>query len=128
PRPPPMRVLYHHRTQGRGSQWVHMISVIRVFESLGFTVDIVSPPGIDPRKEAGNYVYDAKAPKGGPIHALWRFLSRRAPAIVFELAELCYNFWAVPKLLRHFWTTTVDLVYERYAYFMWAGAFVARWK
>jgi glycosyltransferase involved in cell wall biosynthesis len=123
-----MRILYHHRTQGRGSQWVHMISVIRVLESLGFAVDLLSPPGVDPRREAGNYVYAARASKEGPIRLLWRFLSLHAPEIIFELAEVAYNFWALPRLLRHFRRTTVDLVYERYAYFLWAGAFVARWK
>lgn len=124
-----MRVFYHHRTQGRGAEGVHITSVVLVLEALRYSVDILSPPGVDPRAEAGSYLYtEASSKKGGATRWLWRLLSRHAPQIIFEWAELCYSFFALPRLFRYARRTHVDLVYERYAFFLWAGAFFARWK
>ena len=124
-----MNVLYHHRTQGRGAEGVHITSVVRVLEGRGHSVAILSPPGVNPRTEAGSYLYDKASSKGGgAIGWVWRLLSRHSPQIVFELAELCYNFWDLPRLVYYARTTPIDLVYERYAFFLWAGAFFSRWK
>jgi len=45
------RILYHHRTQGRGVEGVHIRGMVDSFRKLGYEVDIVSPLGIDPYQE-----------------------------------------------------------------------------
>jgi hypothetical protein len=42
-----MKILYHHRTQAKGGEGVHIREIIKSFRSLGHEVVIVSPPGID---------------------------------------------------------------------------------
>ena len=124
-----MKIVYHHRTQGRGAEGVHITSVVRVLEALGYSVDILSPPGVAPRAEAGSYLYsEASSQKRGATRWLWRLLSRHAPQIVFELAEFCYNFLALPRLILYAKGTRISLIYERYAFFLWAGAYFSRWK
>lgn len=118
-----MKIVYHHRTQGRGAEGVHITSVVRVLEGLGYSVDLLSPPGVDPRQEAGSYLYTDTSMKHSPSRLLWRFLSRHAPQIVFEIAEFCFNFLDLPRLFYQTSKKRIDLVYERYAFCLWAGAY-----
>ena len=43
-----MNILYHHRTQGKGGEGVHIRGVINGLRKLGHNVLIISPPGVDP--------------------------------------------------------------------------------
>ncbi|MCC2670425.1 MAG: hypothetical protein K0Q72_2896, partial [Armatimonadetes bacterium] len=41
------RAIYHHRTQGRDVEAVHIRGFASGLERLGFEVDVVGPPGVD---------------------------------------------------------------------------------
>lgn len=116
-----MRVLYHHRTQGTGSESVHIAHIIKELRMLGNDVDVASPTDQDmissfgdnpcgDRKELGKRVLNA--------------FSRAAPQWLFESAELLYNIPAFFKL-RAKLEPRPNLLYERHAHFLFAGAYFA---
>ena len=59
----PLRVLYHHRTQGRGAEGLHVASIVRALQAQGHQVTVVSPPGIDPLDPASSAPVDKAAVK-----------------------------------------------------------------
>ena len=44
----PLKILYHHRTQGRGAEGHHIASIVRELEAMGHEVTVLSPRGVDP--------------------------------------------------------------------------------
>ena len=70
------RILYHHRTQGQGVEGVHIRGMVDSFRKLGYEVDIVSPPGIDPYREKVSQVSNKKK-KG--ISRFWQLLAEKTP-------------------------------------------------
>ncbi len=118
-----MNILYHHRTQGHGAEGVHITGIVRGFEARGHRVALLSPPGVDPLKTAGAYLYGRKA---SPLGRLWKSVSRHSPQIFFELLELGYNLFHGRRLARLLAAEKVDFIYERYAFFLWATAALAR--
>ncbi|MFH1215526.1 MAG: glycosyltransferase family 4 protein [Pseudomonadota bacterium] len=115
-----MNILYHHRTMGRGAEGVHIANMVNAFECCGHSVSIISPPGVDPRNDAGKDVFELKK-KDKDTHFSFGFFlkvfSRKFPQFLFELLEIIYNFYAffaVGKKLRN---AKFDLIYERYAFF-----------
>jgi glycosyltransferase involved in cell wall biosynthesis len=121
-----MRVLYTHRTQGRGAEGVHITAVARALTGLGAEVRVLSPPGVDPFAGAGNAPVDKSRVRQGGIGRLWTLVSNRFPQFLFELMELGYNLYQIPRMARAVRTFRPDAVYERYAFFCFAGALVAR--
>lgn len=121
-----MRVIYHHRTQATGAEGVHIASVVRELRALGHTVSVVSPGGKEPASTAGQSPY---ATRKGILQRTFALLSRRAPQLVFELAELAYNLPAYVKLRAVFVagrSAKPTLLYERYAFCLFAGALFAK--
>lgn len=116
-----LRVLYHHRTQGRGAEGNHIVSVVNELRGLGHHVDVLSPPGIDPFSKNTVPVDKAKTRVRG-MGRLWQFVSRHFPNWLFELVEVAYNVPAYFRVVRVLREGNYDLVYERYAFFMVAGA------
>ena len=57
----PLNILYHHRTQGRGAEGVHITSIVKALNELGHNVKVLSPAGVDPMKSAGNAPVDKSA-------------------------------------------------------------------
>src|SRR3954469_15416402 len=104
-----MRALYHHRTQGKDVEAVHIVGLCGGLEQLGFEVEIVGPPGVitDPESTA--------TPAAGKPKTAWDWVSRKAPQALFELLELGYNMAAFPRLWRRCRAAKPDLLYERYA-------------
>jgi len=120
--PQRLRILYHHRTQGRGAEGVHIFSIVRALEKLGHDVTIVSPPGVDPRSTEGAAPVDKARVDTRGMQTLWKWISRHLPNWLFELAEIAYNLPAGRRLARELRSLEYDLVYERYAFFLLAGA------
>ncbi|MBI4396968.1 MAG: glycosyltransferase family 4 protein [Elusimicrobia bacterium] len=118
-----MKILYHHRTQGHGAEGVHITGIVRGFEKKGHRVVLCSPPGVDPFRTAGDYLYGRKKKWWG---RLWKEVSRHLPQILFEGMELGYNLFHGRRLERMIRRSPVDLVYERYAFFLFATARVAK--
>jgi glycosyltransferase involved in cell wall biosynthesis len=122
-----MKFIYHHRTQGRGGEGLHIASLIRALEAAGHELTLVSPPGVDPLQTAGAVPVDKGMTKERGIHQLWKWISRHSPQIVFEVLELCYNLYAAVRLLPMLQRYPTAVYYERYAFFLFVGVMIARW-
>lgn len=113
-----MKILYLHRTQGKGVEGVHIQEMVRAFQCLGHKVDILSPAGLnndstrDERRETRNI-----------IHSI---ISRILPEFGFEILEIFYNFIALIRMEKLLGQKKYDLIYERYAIFSWAGVKAAK--
>ncbi len=118
----PLRILYHHRTQGRGAEGNHIVSIVTALRSLGHTVDVLSPPGVDPFDPASSVPVDKATTQTRGWSSLWKLLSRRLPNWLFEIAEMLYNIPEAGRVRGALRAGRYDLVFERYAFFMLAGA------
>jgi glycosyltransferase involved in cell wall biosynthesis len=115
-----MRALYHHRTQGRGAEAVHIHSFCSGLEQLGYAVEIAGPPGVQA---------DPNAPQATDVGRPKTFLgwvARNIPQAGFEMLEIGYNFAALPRLKARCRDSKPAFIYERYALFNLAGARAAR--
>lgn len=121
-----MKILYHHRTQGRGAEGVHIVSIVKALQGLGHEVTVLSPAGVNPMEHAGNAPVDKSKVKTSGITRFWQFVSNNIPGLLFEFLEIAYNFPASRRLEKELRKNDYDLVYERYAFFLIAGALKAR--
>ncbi|MFT4255930.1 MAG: glycosyltransferase family 4 protein [Pseudoxanthomonas sp.] len=115
------RVLYHHRTQGKAVEGVHIRGIVDALRAEGVAVDVLSLPGADPYSSPKAMSPTAQARR-------WMGWLTRLPEPVFELAEAAYNLvsgWRVLRCLRRHRDT--DFIYERYSLFLFATVLVARW-
>jgi glycosyltransferase involved in cell wall biosynthesis len=118
-----MDILYHHRTQSTGAEGVHIAYIIKGFRDLGFDVHVVSPNDAEPVKTAGSNPYTKK---GGLKSKLLTTLSRSLPQFFFEALETGYNLIAYLKLNRVIYRQNIRFIYERNAFFLFAGAYLAK--
>lgn len=115
------RVLYHHRTQGKAVEGVHIRGIADALRVEGVAVDIISLPGADPYSSP-------KAMSPTKQATWWMKLVSKLPEPLFELAELGYNLvcgWRVWRYLRAH--PDVNFIYERYSLYMFAPTLIARW-
>lgn len=115
------RVLYHHRTQGKAVEGVHIRSIADAMKAEGVVVDILSLPGADP------YTTPSLSPTR-QANGLMKLIAG-LPGQLFELAELAYNaviFFRVSRYLRAH--PDVTFIYERYSLFTFATVMLARWR
>jgi glycosyltransferase involved in cell wall biosynthesis len=118
----PQRVLYHHRTQGKAVEGVHIRGVVDALRARGTQVDMVCLPGADP------YV-TPKAMSPTQQARKWMKIVSWMPEPLFELAEIAYNFIALFKLLAQLRRAPdTAFIYERYALFTFAGVLAGRLK
>lgn len=121
-----MKILYHHRTQGKGGEGVHIREIIIALRNMGHEVFVVSPPGVDVFSEAPQKIYSLKQKV---LSGMWSWISKNTPETIFEFMEMAYNFSARGKIKRALKRQHIDLIYERYAFFMQAGGeMAARYK
>lgn len=115
-----LNILYHHRTQGKGVERVHILGIVNSWRKGGHEVDIVSPPGVslDDRK---NLERDQKN-----NHRTWKRIAKYAPEFLFELLEVGYNLWAFIVLSRKIRIKRYDLLFERYSLLCLAGLVAAK--
>ncbi|HET9863189.1 MAG TPA: glycosyltransferase [Steroidobacteraceae bacterium] len=121
-----MRILYHHRTQGRGAEGNHIVSIVTALRALGHQVDVLSPPGVDPFDPASTIPVDKARTQTRGWGSLWKLMSRKLPNWLFEIAELVYNVPAYFRLRRALARGNYDLLFERYAFYLVAGAVAAK--
>ena len=116
------RVLYHHRTQGKAVEGVHIRGVTDALRGYGAQVDVISLPGADP------YAPDKGISPTVQTNALAKIISR-LPEPLFELVELAYNLVVAGRisayLRKH---PDVTFIYERYSLYLFATTIVARWR
>ncbi|MFZ1747552.1 MAG: glycosyltransferase [Nitrospirales bacterium] len=122
-----MKFLYHHRTLGRGGEGVHIASMVRALETLGHTTTMASPSGVDPLAMAGDSPIDKGQSKVRGINRIWKFVSCWVPDIVFEILEISYNLVVLFRLGPVLKRRGQDVYYERYAFFMFMGVFLAKY-
>ena len=124
--PKKMNIIYHFRVRGTGAEGVHIAGIVNGFRSLGHRVRLVSPTNADPTVESmpAKCHKNNKSTKSVLLHKL----ADRLPQPVFEFMEMCYGLLAIIKLLRSVHAEKTDFIYERYAFFNIAGAFVSTMK
>lgn len=122
----PLTILYHHRTQGRGAEGNHIVSIVTALRAAGHTVDVLSPPGVDPFDPAASIPVDKARQQTRGWSSLWKLMSKHLPNFVFELLEISYNIPATLRLRRALRARQYHLVFERYAFYLLAGAWAAR--
>lgn len=120
-----LNILYHFRVRGLGAEGVHIAGIVNGFRALGHSVRFVSPTNIDPTlpPTVGPHVSTLL-----PQTALLHKLADLAPQPFFEFMELCYNFLAIFRLWRSVHVRRPDFIYERYAFFNFSGALIAKKK
>src|SRR5688572_1818193 len=111
-----MRIVYHHRTRSTDAQRIHILEIIKAFETLGHEVEIVSL--IHPEANQEDAKRDAEDPA-------WKKLARKVPWSS-ELMQVGYNLVGIPMLAARMISKRADFIYERYSLFTFAGVFVAR--
>jgi hypothetical protein len=117
---PVRQVLYHHRTQGKAVEGVHIRGITDALRKEGVTVDIISIPGADP------YASPKAMSPTRQATPLMKLVSQ-LPEPLFELAELAYNLVAGWRVRQHLVRNPgVDFIYERYSLFMFAPVLLAR--
>jgi glycosyltransferase involved in cell wall biosynthesis len=120
-----LRILYHHRTQGRGAEGLHIASIVHALREQGHEVTVLSPPGVDPFDPASSVPVDKASVRTRGLQSIWKAVSRHLPNALFELLEIAYNVPAWLRLGRELRGKHYDLVYERYTFYLLAGAFQA---
>jgi glycosyltransferase involved in cell wall biosynthesis len=116
----PARVLYHHRTQGKAVEGVHIRGITDALRAEGVSVDIISLPGADPYASP-------KAMSPTQQARPWMKAVVSLPEPLFELAEVGYNLvagWRLRKYLNA--NPDVGFIYERYSLFMFITTWIAR--
>jgi glycosyltransferase involved in cell wall biosynthesis len=93
---------------------------------LGHEVDVLSPPGIDPFSESTSAPVDKSDVRTRGWATIWKSISRLCPQVLFEIAEIGYNLSLWIRMGRQLRRKRYDAVYERYAFFMVAGAYLAK--
>lgn len=121
-----LRILYHHRTQGRGGEGVHIREVVMALRELGCIVQMQEAPGVDAlNAEETRDQKNTDIASRPLVSRVFKYLSLRAPQFLFELAELAYNLWALFPLSGKLRNGGVDVFYERYAFFSYIGTSLA---
>ena len=111
---------------GRGAEGAHIAHIVKAFESFGHTVLVLSPPGVDPLAMVGAKPLDKTDEKTKGFSNIWKLVSRYAPQLFFEFLEVGYNFLAIPRIIKAIRQKNIDFVYERNAFFLFAGAYSSK--
>jgi len=123
-----MKIVYHHRTRGRGAEGAHIMGIVNAFRALNHQVDLLSLPGSDPEKPQEEEEHQGSSSVVlRIIHKLMVF-TKYVPEFLFELIELSYNLVASIRVGRSLSSKKVDFLYERYSLFMFAGVLQAKRK
>lgn len=109
-----MRIIYHHRTQAEDAQGIHIHEMVKAFRELGHEVEVVAL--------VASTAESAKETSRGVLKRLAAF----APAWLYELMSLSYNFVGYHKLARAIKRRRPDLIYERYALNTFCGVWASR--
>lgn len=113
-----MRILYHHRTQGRGAEGVHIRGMVDGLKCLGHEVRVFSPCGstiLNEEISRNNKTQETLAKFNRS--RLWKVISYQAPQFLFETIEFAYNFYSYLGLKSIFCSFRPDFIYDRYALF-----------
>jgi glycosyltransferase involved in cell wall biosynthesis len=119
-----LKVLYTHRTQGKGAEGAHVAGMVEAFRLRGHQVVVDCLPGCDPTQASA-----APAPGavGAPARKRWlSVLAERAPQWLFGVLEVLYNLPLAARLLPRLLRDRPDFVYERYSLCTFAPVLLCR--
>lgn len=121
-----LSIVYHFRVRGTGAEGVHIAGIVNGFRALGNSVSFVSPTNADPTlpslaSDDNSYL------KFSLVARLLHTFADSLPEPFFEMMELFYNPLAVFRLRRAVVREGADFIYERFAFFNFAGALLANW-
>ncbi|GBC59247.1 glycosyltransferase WbuB [Desulfonema ishimotonii] len=120
-------ILYHHRTQGKGVEGVHIRGMTDGFGALGYAVDMVSPPGVSPYADERQDDSPEAGPARPPAGAIMRRIADHFPQVLFELLEIGYNLYSFAILYNRLKSRKYTFIYERYSLFGFSCAILAKW-
>lgn len=120
---PYKRILYHHRTQGKGVEGVHINGIADAWSQIGAEVDILGPIGVrsDGKQEPS---HESSSSRKSRRFLAW--FAATVPEFAFEVCEILYNLVAFPRLVIRLLRRKPDLIYERYALFLFSGVMAAK--
>jgi glycosyltransferase involved in cell wall biosynthesis len=120
-----MNILYHHRTQGKGVEGVHIREMARALTQLGHQVDILSPSGLKNEGTRDEACLPDRQGRGTKSK-IYSIISKILPEFCFEILEIFYNFIAITRMKKVLEQKKYGLIYERYAIFNWSGIKAAK--
>lgn len=123
-----MKIIYHHRTRGRGAEGVHITGVCDALTTLGHDVSLLSFPGSEPDITKSDSPSLNKRVKKKSFFAKVAEMTKIMPQFVFEILELGYNGLAYKRLCDKNKEVGAEFVYERYSLFTFAGLLFAKSK
>ena len=109
----PLKILYHHRTQSRDGQFVHIQELISALQELGHEVRVVEP-------RHGGATQFGGEPKAA------RAVKKYIPGHLYELLELVYNVPELVRLLAAGRAFKPDVLYERANIYTLSGLLAAK--
>jgi glycosyltransferase involved in cell wall biosynthesis len=121
-----MKILYHHRTRGRGAEGVHITGICDALNTLGHDVTLLSFPGSEPDLSKSDSPSLNKKEKKKSLFARLAEATKLMPQFVFELFEFGYNALAYHRLSKASQDKDIKLIYERYSLFTFAGILYAK--
>lgn len=122
-----MKVLYHHRTRGKGAEGAHIKGIVMAFRKLGHNVKLSSIHNVDPTKPVEPTMKKSKAneaPK--PFKHKVLELTKYMPEFAFEILEILYNLFALRQVKNEIKIEKPTFIYERYSLFMFASVWYAK--
>jgi glycosyltransferase involved in cell wall biosynthesis len=108
-----VKILYHHRTQSKDGQYVHIEEMVAALREIGHEVIVIAPPSAENESFGSD---------GGFVKALKRHL----PKFIYELMELTYSLAVYRRLAKAVKLHRPDFLYERYNLFLPAGIWIKR--
>ena len=120
-----MNILYHHRTQGKGVEGVHIMGIVNSLRQLGNSVEILCLPGTNP-EESLDRVHNNKISRKSFFAKFYARFSGSCPRAVFDLLGFLYNLFTYLKLIGK--NDVPDLIFERYSFFSFAATCYAKQK
>lgn len=120
------KIIYHHRTRANGAEGVHIRGIQSGFRELGYEIVDISLFQI----QSETPTQQAISRQGGIKRSILNVIASYLPNSLFKILEILYNLRTFMVGRRTLLTLIIqhnspELIYERYAYFSFAMAFLA---
>jgi len=120
-----MKIIYHHRTQAKGAEGVHINEIANALRDIGHSVNVISLlKGNVAKEDGGTSVTNSRNKK--ILVKVLKYISKYTHEAIFEFLEIIYNFVSLPVLLLKVLKFKPDFIYERYSLFMFSGVLTAK--
>jgi glycosyltransferase involved in cell wall biosynthesis len=114
-----LNIVYHHRTGATDAQRVHIMEITRALRAQGHGVYFAALVDVEAAPQSPS---NAK-----PTGFRRLMASLKHNRFVYDFAQIAYNFYAIPMLIRTARQHNAEAIYERHALFNVAGVVAAKW-